>query len=164
VTINGKSFDDSQLDNLFRAVFARDKETSVVIRADKTVPQARIVKLLDAAKRAGLTHLSIGAVTSAQQPLTATGGTTLEVPSAAASLAQSLTVMIVVPASGNVMVGGKPIPDAELDKVLREAAARSKDTRVIIQADKNTQYGRVVGLMDRAKQAGLTRIAIGTAP
>jgi biopolymer transport protein ExbD len=33
----------------------------------------------------------------------------------------------------------------------------------VLKADKGVAHGRVVNLMERAKQAGLTRLAIGTA-
>ena len=74
--------------------------------------------------------------------------------------AQSL--VLTVPLQGDVDVGGKSIPDAELDNLFRAAFARDKNTQVVLKADKGVQHGRVVNLMERAKQAGLTRLAIGT--
>ena len=74
--------------------------------------------------------------------------------------AQSL--VLTVPLQGDIDVGGKSIPDAELDNLFRAAFARDKKTQVVLKADKGVQHGRVVNLMERAKQAGLTRLAIGT--
>jgi biopolymer transport protein ExbD len=37
-----------------------------------------------------------------------------------------------------------------------------KTTQLIIKADKGVAHGKVVNLMERAKQAGLTHLAIGT--
>ena len=54
------------------------------------------------------------------------------------------------------------IPDTEIDNLFRAAFARDKNTQVVLKADKGVQHGRVVNLMERAKQAGLTRLAIGT--
>ena len=74
--------------------------------------------------------------------------------------AQSL--VITVPLQGDVDVGGKRIGDADIDNLFRAAYARDKNTQVVLKADKGVQHGRVVNLMERAKQAGLTKLAIGT--
>jgi biopolymer transport protein ExbD len=72
------------------------------------------------------------------------------------------SLVIVIPLSGDVDVGGKRIADADVDNLFRAAFARDKNTQVVLKADKGVQHGRVVNLMERAKQAGLTRLAIGT--
>jgi biopolymer transport protein ExbD len=70
------------------------------------------------------------------------------------------SLVIVIPLS--VDVGGKRIADADVDNLFRAAFSRDKNTQVVLKADKGVQHGRVVNLMERAKQAGLTRLAIGT--
>ena len=70
--------------------------------------------------------------------------------------------MLVIPISGDVVVGGKTMRDSDLDNLFRAAFTRDKGTQVVLKADKGVQHGRVVNLMERAKQAGLTRLAIGT--
>jgi biopolymer transport protein ExbD len=72
------------------------------------------------------------------------------------------SLVLVIPLSGDIDVGGKRIPDTEIDNLFRAAFARDKNTQVVLKADKGVQHGRVVNLMERAKQAGLTRLAIGT--
>jgi biopolymer transport protein ExbD len=72
------------------------------------------------------------------------------------------SLVLTVPLQGEVDVGGKSILDADLDNLFRAAYARDKNTQVVLKADKGVQHGRVVNLMERAKQAGLTRLAIGT--
>jgi len=72
------------------------------------------------------------------------------------------SLVIVIPLSGDVDVGGKRIADADVDNLFRAAFSRDKNTQVVLKADKGVQHGRVVNLMERAKQAGLTRLAIGT--
>ena len=72
------------------------------------------------------------------------------------------SLVLVVPLQGDIDVGGKRVPDADLDNLFRAAFSRDKNTQVILKADKGVQHGRVVNLMERAKQAGLTRLAIGT--
>jgi biopolymer transport protein ExbD len=69
---------------------------------------------------------------------------------------------LTIPMSGDVVVAGKTLRDDELDNLFRAAFARDKTTTVILKADKGVAHGRVVNLMERAKQAGLSRLAIGT--
>ena len=72
------------------------------------------------------------------------------------------SLVLVIPIQGDVDVGGKRVPDAEIDNLFRAAFQRDKNTQVVIKADKGVPHGRVVNLMERAKQAGLSRLAIGT--
>ena len=72
------------------------------------------------------------------------------------------SLVIVIPLTGDVDVGGKRIADTEIDNLFRAAFARDKNTQVVLKADKGVQHGRVVNIMERAKAAGLTRLAIGT--
>jgi biopolymer transport protein ExbD len=73
------------------------------------------------------------------------------------------SLVLEIPISGDIVIGGKPMPDATVDNVFRAAFQRDKATQVVLKADKGVAHGRVVNLMERAKQAGLTRLAIGTA-
>jgi len=72
------------------------------------------------------------------------------------------SLVLVIPINGDVVVGGKAMHDSDLDPLFRAAFARDKATQVVLKADKGVQHGRVVNLMERAKQAGLTRLAIAT--
>jgi biopolymer transport protein ExbD len=58
--------------------------------------------------------------------------------------------------------GPKQISEADLDKAFQGAFARDKKTQIILRADKGVPHGRVVQVMERAKGAGLSRLAIGT--
>ena len=46
--------------------------------------------------------------------------------------------------------------------MLSQSAQKNKDALVIIQADEKVSHGNVVKVMDTAKRAGLTRLAIAT--
>jgi biopolymer transport protein ExbD len=70
------------------------------------------------------------------------------------------TLVLELPTSGGVYIGGKPFTDDELDKVFR-AAARDPQTQVLVRADRGIQYGRVVQVMERARELGLGHIVIG---
>jgi biopolymer transport protein ExbD len=72
------------------------------------------------------------------------------------------SLVLVVPLSGDVAVGGKIMRDDQLDALFQAAFQSNKSTQVVLKADKGVAHGRVVNLMERAKQAGLTRLAIGT--
>ncbi len=72
------------------------------------------------------------------------------------------SLVLVIPVTGDVAVGGKQMPDAQLDAIFQATFQRDKNTQVVLKADKGVAHGRVVNLMERAKQAGLTRLAIGT--
>jgi biopolymer transport protein ExbD len=72
------------------------------------------------------------------------------------------SLVLEIPISGDIVIGGKSMPDATVDNVFRAAFQRDKNTQVVLKADKGVAHGRVVNLMERAKQAGLTRLAIGT--
>jgi biopolymer transport protein ExbD len=72
------------------------------------------------------------------------------------------SLVLVIPISGQVNVAGKIVTDDEVDRLFRAAYVRDKNTQVVLKADKGVPHGRVVDLMERAKQAGLTRLAIGT--
>jgi len=72
------------------------------------------------------------------------------------------SLVITIPLQGDVDIGGKRIADADIDNLFRAAFARDKNTQVVLKADKGVQHGRVVNIMERAKAAGLTRLAIGT--
>jgi len=72
------------------------------------------------------------------------------------------SLVLVIPVNGTVLVGGKLLTSAELDTLFRAAFARDKATQVVLKADKGVQHGVVVNIMEKAKAAGLTRLAIGT--
>jgi biopolymer transport protein ExbD len=77
-----------------------------------------------------------------------------------AGLARDLTVAVL--ADGRIVVGGRVLDDAALRAAFGEAHARSADTVVLFQADEGVVHGRVVQVMELARQAGLTRLAIAT--
>jgi biopolymer transport protein ExbD len=72
------------------------------------------------------------------------------------------SLVLVIPLSGDVAVGGKVMRDDQLNSLFQAAFQRDKTTQVVLKADKGVAHGRVVNIMERAKQAGLTRLAIGT--
>ena len=72
------------------------------------------------------------------------------------------SLVLIIPISGDVSVGGKLMRDDQLDNVFHAAFQKDKKTQVVLKADRGVAHGRVVNIMERAKQAGLTHLAIGT--
>ncbi len=72
------------------------------------------------------------------------------------------SLVLLIPMQGEVVVSGKVVKDEDLDNLFRAAFTKDKTTQVVLQADKGVPHGRVVNVMERAKAAGITRLAIGT--
>lgn len=73
------------------------------------------------------------------------------------------SLVVTIPPTGKIVVNDQEIADdAQLDNIFRRAFARNKETQVVLKADAGVNHGRVVGVMERAKRVGLTRLAIAT--
>ncbi len=71
-------------------------------------------------------------------------------------------LVVAVLSDGRAVVGGKVQDDAELARTFESSARLSPDTVVVVQADAGVPHGRVVEVMEAARQAGLSRLAIAT--
>ena len=71
-------------------------------------------------------------------------------------------LIIVMDRNKGIFIDGVRVTTDQLASSLKQAAGRNKDTLVIIQADQDVAHGDVVRMMDRAKKAGLKRLAIAT--
>lgn len=74
----------------------------------------------------------------------------------------SSSLIVAILDNGNVVVNGTQIGDGDLDNIFRSAFAKDKGTQVILKADRGVDHGVVVGVMERAKRVGLSRLAIAT--
>lgn len=71
---------------------------------------------------------------------------------------------IVVSAAGDLYVDAvKQTPEA-LQAGLRAAAAKNKESRVLVKGDRDVTYSRIMDVMDMVRQAGLTRVVLPTDP
>ena len=77
-----------------------------------------------------------------------------------AGVSRDLTVAIL--ADGRVVVGGKVLDPTALKAAFAEAKAQAGEPLVLFQADEGVPHGRVVQVMEEAREAGLTRLAIAT--
>ncbi|ACY14642.1 ExbD/TolR family protein [Haliangium ochraceum] len=75
----------------------------------------------------------------------------------------AISLVVTIPPEGAIVVNDQQIADEnQLDNIFRSAFTRDKDTQVVIKADAGVHHGRVVGVMEKAKRVGLTRLAIAT--
>jgi biopolymer transport protein ExbD len=72
-------------------------------------------------------------------------------------------LIVVMDKDNNIFINENTVSIEQLVTIFSRAAQKSKDTLVIIQADQEVSHGNVVRMMDRAKKAGLVRLAIATA-
>jgi biopolymer transport protein ExbD len=72
---------------------------------------------------------------------------------------QNLTITIM--ADGRIFLNTKTVPLDQIQSGLQKLGATG-DSLVIINADKRVLHGLVVGAMDEARRAGVTRFAIAT--
>ena len=68
--------------------------------------------------------------------------------------------MVSITSTGKLFVDGTLVTEAALPAKLRELASRNQGTELVIAADQRTPYARVTAVIDRAKQAGLSRVSL----
>lgn len=93
--------------------------------------------------------------------LVVTPAVPLDLPKASQSEELQSVLAVVVPAAGPMRVDGAPIEEATLAARVRAALAQDREVRAVIQADRAVSHGRVMGVLDVMKAAGLTRVAFG---
>ena len=73
-------------------------------------------------------------------------------------------IQVVITEDNRVFMERMPVDVGELEQQLVEVARKDPQTLVIIKADAKSLHGKVVEVMDIAKQSGLNRLAIATQP
>ncbi|HLK55984.1 MAG TPA: biopolymer transporter ExbD [Chthonomonadaceae bacterium] len=59
IYLDGKATEDPVVQEHLKTVAAKDKESRILIKGDRTVPYARIMDVMDMARQAGLTHITL---------------------------------------------------------------------------------------------------------
>ena len=77
-------------------------------------------------------------------------------------LRESRDVNVWVTEDGEVLLDDEPVDFDSLSDEFERRFALEPDVTVIIKADQNVGHGRVVQVMDLARQKGLTNLAIAT--
>jgi biopolymer transport protein ExbD len=75
---------------------------------------------------------------------------------------QSTDVSVAILADGRVLLAGEEVDDEALESRLRDANQASGAATLIVQADEGVPHGRVVLVMERARAAGFSRLAVAT--
>jgi biopolymer transport protein TolR len=70
------------------------------------------------------------------------------------------TLAVMLTKDGDIYLDGRKSDETGLRNAARDAAAKDKDTRVIISADKNSLHGAVVHVLDLIKGEGIAKFAI----
>jgi biopolymer transport protein ExbD len=73
-------------------------------------------------------------------------------------------IVVVLTRDDHVYLNDDPVQTAQLGPRLQERLQNRRESVVIIRADKEVLHGRVVEVMDLAKNAGAARLVIATEP
>lgn len=65
-----------------------------------------------------------------------------------------------ITSDGKAMLNGKPASDEQITAFAIESIGKNKETQAIISADKDVNHGRVIGVLDLIKAAGISKFAI----
>jgi biopolymer transport protein ExbD len=68
---------------------------------------------------------------------------------------------VAVLSDGRIVLSGDVVTEDELKQALDETKKRNPETLVVVQADEGVPHGKVVSVMEMAKAAGLSQLAIG---
>ena len=72
------------------------------------------------------------------------------------------TITVVLTDEGDIFLEGKKVSLGHMSTVLKERITTYPALMFVLQADEKARHGEVVGLMDAAKQVGISRLAIAT--
>lgn len=102
-----------------------------------------------------------GAVTAASD----TSGLDVRLPRAGDQgvLQAARSLAIEVGADGTLSVEGQVLTIEALGTALRDAARKAPETTVVLRADEQAPHGRIVAILDLARELGLSDFAIATA-
>jgi biopolymer transport protein ExbD len=93
--------------------------------------------------------------------LVVTPAVPLDLPKASQSEELQTILSVIVPADGPIQVDGVATDEAALAAKARSALAHDSALRAVIQAERAVSHGRVLGVLDTLKGAGLVRVAFG---
>lgn len=90
-------------------------------------------------------------------------GLPMDLPKAASGEEVQVTFSVELLADGATFVDSKPIaPGGSVADLARGAKAKHPDVRAVIRAENAVQHGRVIGVLDVLKRAGIAKIAFAT--
>lgn len=89
----------------------------------------------------------------------------LNVPKAAnSSEIEAKPLIVQINKAGEVFVYGKSITNAKLQEVIKDCIKKTPAPQVMVEADKNADYGNVISTLDLIRGAGAFNIGLSTTP
>jgi biopolymer transport protein ExbD len=93
------------------------------------------------------------------------GGLPVNLPKAATGQeTPSETAAVTIGANGNIAVDKQPVGREAIRDMLKARLKKNPEQLVLINADERVEHGLVVEIMDRARQAGVAKMAIAVKP
>jgi len=77
---------------------------------------------------------------------------------------EKIEVFVNVTADGRIFFKDSEVTLEQLGILLSEEAKKSKEITLVIKGDEKALHGRIVKVMDKARNAGIEKIAIATMP
>ncbi|MEA2063895.1 MAG: biopolymer transporter ExbD [Gemmatimonadota bacterium] len=71
-------------------------------------------------------------------------------------------ITVFLTAEGELFFGDRAIRSSDLPELIREGLVQGKESRITIKADREVVHGKVVEIMDLARQSGIRAVTIGT--
>lgn len=95
-----------------------------------------------------------------------TPGIRVDLPKSAAQeiTREKMDLRVVITAMDQLYLNERPVDFNGLGDHFKKAAQSNRETQILIQADQRVAHGKVVEIMDLARNAGLHRLAIVTQP
>ncbi|MBF2065846.1 MAG: biopolymer transporter ExbD [Calothrix sp. C42_A2020_038] len=97
--------------------------------------------------------------------LTRTEGLPVNLPKAATSQQQAINeapITVTVDPQGQISINGKKTDINSLTEEIQGLISDNQEALVIVSADENSNYGRVIAVMDNLRQVAGVRIAVAT--
>jgi biopolymer transport protein ExbD len=73
-------------------------------------------------------------------------------------------IVVSVSEEGVIFYQDRPVTIEFLAEILSRKVRNRKDLTLVIKGDKGAMHGRIVSVMDKARKAGVNKIAIATMP
>lgn len=77
-----------------------------------------------------------------------------------ASAPAQLPIIMTIDEEGHITIDNKPVSITESSDIMKRHMQENANAAVVLQADKRTEHGQVVVVMDMLKQAGVKRLSI----
>ena len=77
-----------------------------------------------------------------------------------ASAPAQLPIIMTLDEEGHITIDNKPVSITESSDIMKRHMQENANAAVVLQADKRTEHGQVVVVMDMLKQAGVKRLSI----